>query len=322
MTSLTVAYTPEYLDWQLGEHHPTDPRRAKIATTKLAAWAAATGIDINWNVPELDWPSVESQASLVHDAHFVQGVRAGLCNEWDGCRERLGEVAALMFQGTVDLVEQMTSDRATGVPGVYFNPQGAKHHAQRTAASGFCVFNDMAWAATRLTAEGLRVLYVDWDAHHGDGVEALLLDNGLAATASIHDATIFPGTGRSGHCATHQAYNWPLPRGSGDLELAASMHDVLDLADEFSPDVVLVACGADGLADDPLSSLRYTVVGIGEVAAKLGAWCRQAQTPILVGGAGGYQALTETPEAWVRTIIALHRELTGPVPLTTDAPDR
>jgi acetoin utilization protein AcuC len=309
MTSLTIAYTPEYLDWQLGADHPTDPRRAQISTALLAEWAEASGVAIRWISPELDWPAVEREAGRVHDARYVQGVRAGVCNEWTGRQVRLGEVAALMFQGTVDLVEQLKTDRANGVSGVYFNPQGAKHHAQHAAASGFCVLNDMAWAATDLTGDGLRVLYVDWDAHHGDGVEALLIDNTSAATASIHDATIFPGTGRSGHREDRCAYNWALPRRSGDPALAASMAEVVAVADEFSPDVVLLACGADGLAGDPLSSLRYTIDGIDRAATMLGTWCRAAQTPILVGGAGGYQPLTETPEAWVRTITALYDQL-------------
>lgn len=313
MTCLTIAYTPEYLDWQLGTNHPTDPRRAEIATTKLADWAKATDVDIRWIVPELDWPSVESKATRVHDARYVAGVRSGLCSEWTGRQQRLGEVAAVMFQGTVDLVEQMKSDRTNGVLGVYFNPQGAKHHAHRAAASGFCVLNDMAWAAMDLTGDGLRVLYVDWDAHHGDGVEALLIDNTSAATASIHDATIFPGTGRSGHRKNNRAYNWALPHGSGDDALTGSLADVLIVADEFAPDVVLLACGADGLTDDPLSSLAYTLDGIDNAATTLGAWCRTARTPIVVGGAGGYQPLTETPQAWVRTVTTLHDQLNAPV---------
>jgi acetoin utilization protein AcuC len=309
MTSLTIAYTHEYLDWQLGADHPTDPRRAQISTTLLAEWAEASGTSIRWIAPSLDWVAVEREAARVHDAAYVGGVRAGVCNEWTGRQVRLGEVAALMFQGTVDLVEQLKADRANDVSGVYFNPQGAKHHAQRAAASGFCVLNDMAWAATDLTSDGLRVLYVDWDAHHGDGVEALLIDNTSAATASIHDATIFPGTGRSGHREDKRAYNWALLYRSGDTALTASIAEVITVADEFAPDVVLLACGADGLAGDPLSSLRYTISGIENAATMLGSWCRTARTPILVGGAGGYQPLTETPMAWATTITTLYDQL-------------
>jgi acetoin utilization protein AcuC len=87
------------------------------------------------------------------------------------------------------------------------------------------------------------------------------------------------------------------------------MAEVLAVADDFAPDVVLLACGADGLAGDPLSSLRYTLDGIEDAATMLGAWCRDARIPVLVGGAGGYQPLTETPKAWVTTITTLYDQL-------------
>jgi acetoin utilization protein AcuC len=152
----------------------------------------------------LEWERIEREAGLVHDPAYVAAVRRGRCAEWSGTQERLGEVAALMFTGTLDLVEQLLIDDQ---PGIYFNPQGAKHHAHRDHASGFCVLNDMAWAATRLTGAGQRVIYLDWDAHHGDGVEALLLNTPEAVTASIQDRTIFPGTGRGWSDTMRGAYN-------------------------------------------------------------------------------------------------------------------
>lgn len=207
-----------------------------------------------------------------------------------------------MFTGTVDLVEDILGNWG---PGVWFNPQGAKHHAQRDHASGFCVLNDMAWAAKRLVAAGKKVLYVDWDAHHGDGVEALLLGDPEAVTASIHQIGIYPGTG--GRSLPEQgAYNWPLSAGDGDAALATAMIGVLALADEIRPDVVLLACGADGLAGDPLTSLEFTLDGIGSAASRLGAWTAARDVPVVVGGAGGYQPLTETPAAWALTIRNLH----------------
>lgn len=190
-------------------------------------------------------------------------------------------------------------------PAIYFNPQGAKHHAHHDHASGFCVLNDMAWAATRLAREGRKVAYVDWDAHHGDGVEALLLDNPAALTASIHDATIFPGTGHRTDRA-RGAHNWPLAHGAGNDALLLSMASIVELLEHERPDVVLLACGADGLAGDPLSTLTYTLDGIARAAGLLGDWCAAHRVPVLAGGAGGYQPLTETPQAWALTTARLH----------------
>lgn len=297
---VTIAYTPAYLDWQLGDTHPTNPERARIAVELIEEWDRAR---CEWANP--DATGVFEAAALVHDQDYLDRVRAGYSAEWSGCQPRLGEVAALMFAGTADLVERLLVDRAAGTRGIYFNPQGAKHHAQRDHSSGFCVLNDMAWAAKRLVAEGLTVLYVDWDAHHGDGVEALLHGYDGAVTASIHDANIYPGTGRDGHDVAAGAYNWGLPAGAGDDALATAMGEVLTLADELAPDVVLLACGADGLAGDPLSTLRFSLAGIADAATALGTWAATNDVPVLVGGAGGYQPLTETPQAWFETVRAL-----------------
>lgn len=303
MTPLTIAYTPEYLDWHLGPGHPTNPERARIAVDLITAWAATAGLPLTQLTPELDLERALAEAALTHSPDHLARLRTGLSEEWGGRQDRLRDVAALMFTGTLDLVEDLLADWR---PGVWFNPQGAKHHAHYDHASGFCVLNDMAWAATRLTAEGRKVVYVDWDAHHGDGVETLLLRNPAAVTASIHDATIFPGTGQTSHPTTG-AYNWPLPRGAGDTALTHAMDDVVALLDREDPDVLLVACGADGLTGDPLSTLRYTLDAIGAAATTLGTWAATHHVPVLVGGAGGYQPLTETPAAWALTIRRLHR---------------
>ncbi len=74
-----------------------------------------------------------------------------------------------MFAATVQLVHAVDE----GEVRLGFAPQGAKHHAMADRGSGFCVFNDMAWAARHFAGQGKRLLYVDTDAHHGDGVEAL-----------------------------------------------------------------------------------------------------------------------------------------------------
>jgi acetoin utilization protein AcuC len=299
-TPITIAYTPEYLDWKLGPGHPTNPIRAKRAAEGLADW----GLSTRMLRPVFDAERTLRLASEVHDPAYVTEVLAGRSGEWAGTQEKLARAASVMFTGTVDLVGAIVADGFA--PRVYFNPQGAKHHAHRDHSSGFCVFNDMAWAAQRFTGLGKRVLYVDWDAHHGDGVEALLRNNPAAITASIHDRSIFPGSGLDGHDEDRGAYNWALPAGGGDDELLAAFGEIAWLFHDVSPDVVLLACGADGLAGDPLSTLQYTLGGIFNTAGWLGHLCAAAGVPVLVGGAGGYQPETDTPRAWVETVRAIH----------------
>jgi acetoin utilization protein AcuC len=161
----------------------------------------------------------------------------------------------------------------------------------------------MAWAATKLTSRGLKVAYVDWDAHHGDGVEVLLGDNPTALTMSIHNGEIFPGTGRDGHSPERGIYNWALASGAGDDELREAMAQIGEILTGFRPDVILVACGADGLIGDPLGGLSYTIAGVAEVAAhQIGALAGRLGAPVIVGGAGGYQPFGATPEAWAEWV--------------------
>lgn len=313
---ITIAYTPAYLDWQLGEGHPTKPERARLAVEQVMGWATSADVDVRTLVPILDWDRLETVykrdlASGPGPKGHLARVRNGESGEWSGVNERLGEVAALMFLGTVDLVDQIEADGFE--PRVYFNPQGAKHHALVDRSSGFCVFNDMAWAARHFMLQGKRVAYLDWDAHHGDGVEKICeLDRDIA-TVSIHDGTIFPGTGQASN-GWRSIMNFPLESGAGDQELKAALVRSFDELDVFQPDVVLVACGADGLAGDPLSTLNYTLDGIRYVAERVGQFAAAMHAPVVIGGAGGYQPLTETPAAWAATVQAVHEGMRPPSP--------
>jgi acetoin utilization protein AcuC len=302
--TITIAYTPGYLAWE-GSH--ASPQRARLAVEHILARTESEGIATTIIEPEFDADRIREELALVHDPAYVDGVLAGK----RGVPNKLqGKTASLMHLGTSDLVAQIEADGFK--PQVYFNPQGAKHHAAKDHASGFCVFNDHAWAAQHWAAQGKKVAYLDWDAHHGDGVEALTRDNVNILTASIHQGGIFPGTGnRTSH--KHRALNYPLDSGDGDVELLEAVEDALYAIRDFEPDVILLACGADGLAGDPLAQLMFTIEdGIIPAARLVGQLAKELGVPVLVGGAGGYQPFTYVPIAWAETILTIHEELTAP----------
>jgi acetoin utilization protein AcuC len=248
--ALAVAYDDRLLDWQLGDNHPTNPVRAKLCVEALQA------ADLPLVVEPITW-QLTDQLEAVHTRGYIdETLTAGRNSEWSGERPDLGAVAAHMFAATVQVVHAIDA----GDVRIGFSPQGAKHHAMADHGSGFCVFNDMAWAAQHFAAQGKRVLYVDLDAHHGDGVEALTRDNPLVMTCSVHDSTIFPGTGQA-HEPDRHVYNYALAHGAGDVELLESVAAVEQLAADWQPDVLLVAIGADGHETDPLSSLQCTYDG-------------------------------------------------------------
>lgn len=304
MSKLHIAYDDVYLDWKLGSNdfkHPTNPLRAKYATDMLQQ-----DYDI-----EIVKPNATSSDRLllesIHDSAYVSNVLdLGKSYEWRPENKHLGHVALEMFAGTVRLVELMSA----GSIQVGFNPQGAKHHAQYNHSSGFCVFNDMAWAAREFQRQGMKVMYIDWDAHHGDGVENLLADYPDLVTCSIHDSVIFPGTGLDGHKPRKGIYNWALDPGAGDIDFMQAVDQIADLSNKIKPDVVLLATGADAHKTDPLSTLNFDYPGY-RYAAKLAGQIANthAQGRILIGGAGGYQPFDHTPKVWSTVVSSVYDEV-------------
>ena len=300
---LHIAYGDVYLDWKLGENHPTNPKRAKYAVELIKE-----DRDFVLVSPDIV-PSDRDRLESIHDKKFVSRViDEGVCAEWDEpVSKKLGQVATHMFAGTVRLVEKMLEDNVR----VAFNPQGAKHHAQYNRSSGFCVFNDMAWAAKEFAKNGMRPMYIDWDAHHGDGVENLLASSRDIVTCSIHDGTVFPGTGLDGHKKSFGIYNWALDPGSGDDVFMQCMDEISQLADEIKPDVILLATGADAHRTDPLATLRFDYPGYEYAAKAVGHIARSyANGRVLIGGAGGYQPFDHTPQIWANVVTTVHDEVT------------
>lgn len=173
---------------------------------------------------------------------------------------------------------------------VVFHPAGGTHHGKRDRASGFCFFNDPVFAVLGFLDAGLtRVLYVDLDAHHGDGVEDAFAADARVMTVSIHEDGRWPGTGRLDDRREGRARNMPVPRGIVDDEFALLIdRAVVPLARRFDPQAVVVTCGADPLAGDPLSTMELSN---GAIWAAVEAIVEAAPRAVVLGG-GGYNPWT------------------------------
>ena len=170
-------------------------------------------------------------------------------------------------------------------PAVVHSPAGGTHHGRRDRAAGFCYFNDVVLGILRLLDRGVaRVLYVDLDAHHGDGVEDAFRDEPRVLTISIHERERWPHTGTIGD----QGPSWrnlPVPPGFNDSELAFLIDEaVLPLGETFAPEVVVIQSGADALADDPMTKLALSNQALWRAVDGLGGLAPRA----LVLGGGGY----------------------------------
>lgn len=299
LNKLYISYGHQYLDWRLGERHPTNPERATLATAFIQKELGDSVVTIDPTVLDEDIDKLYE----IHSREYVnQVIFGGESWEWAHKNLVLGRTALSMFSGTARLVEKMLEGKTK----VAFNPQGAKHHAHYNRSSGFCVFNDMAWSAHEFARNGLKPMYIDWDAHHGDGVEALLY-NTPYLTASIHDANNFPGTGLSGHDKENAVYNWALPKNAGDKEFAQSMDEIYEVASEYKPDVILLATGAGAHKTDPLSNLMFDYDGYAYASKVVADIANEfADGRVLIGGAGGYQPHTHTPRIWSQVVSDIY----------------
>ncbi|MGH6961850.1 MAG: acetoin utilization protein AcuC [Dongiaceae bacterium] len=170
--------------------------------------------------------------------------------------------------------------------GIAYSPAGGTHHGRRDRASGFCYFNDPALGILALLDQGLRrILYVDVDAHHGDGVQDAFAGHDHVTTLSIHETSRWPYSGAAGDRGGGNARNLPVPSGLNDSEMAWLVeHAVLPLAERMRPEAIILQCGADALADDPMSGLALSNRALWHVVASLmGRTLR-----LLVLGGGGY----------------------------------
>lgn len=263
-------------------------------------------------------PASDAVIETVHDADYVAAVRhagttlepnvaRGLGTDDDPLFAGMHEAAARQLGGSVDLADALWAGEIThGV-----NIAGGMHHAMPGAASGFCVYNDAAAAVRRLLDRGAaRVAYLDFDAHHGDGVEAIFWDDPRVLTVSVHEdgRTLFPGTGASADVGQGSAegsvVNIPVPaRTTGPAWLRAIDAVVPALVREHRPQVIVSQHGCDAHGRDPLSNLNVSVDA---------QWTAQQWTHALAHehadgrwlalGGGGYAVSDVVPLAWAALV--------------------
>jgi acetoin utilization protein AcuC len=202
---------------------------------------------------------------------------------------------------------------------------GGLHHALRSQASGFCVYNDAGVAIARLKEErpGIRVAYVDTDAHHGDGVQWMFFEDPDVLTVSIHESGryLFPGTGEVQEKGMGEgkgySVNVPLLPYTDDDSFISTFEAVVPEAlRAFEPDLIISQNGCDAHKLDPLSHLSATTrlyehvpAAIHDLAHELcdGRW--------VATGGGGYDIWRVVPRAWSALWAAVsHQELSEEVP--------
>jgi len=313
MTDRSVfVFSEELLNYRFNSHHPFNQMRLKLTLDLLQKMGAIENNQIV--APRM---ATDEELCLIHDPNFVNAVKLagqgqlkgdaaegyGLGTEDTPIFANMHEASALLVGGTLTAVDYVMSGKAEHA----LHLGGGLHHGFRGKASGFCIYNDSSVAIKYLQEKyNARVLYVDTDAHHGDGVQWSFYDDPNVCTLSIHETGryLFPGTGNVNERGQGKGYgysfNIPVDAFTEDDSwLDAYKKALTEVAEFFKPDVILTQNGADAHFLDPLTHLSSTMKIYREIpklaheiAHKYcgGKW-------IAVGG-GGYDIWRVVPRAW------------------------
>ncbi len=218
--------------------------------------------------------------------------------------------AACTVVGTVlDALDSILQGKTVSA----FVPIAGLHHARRDGAAGFCVFNDCGVAIETLRHRyGIRrVAYVDIDAHHGDGVFYAFEDDPDLIFADLHEdgRFLYPGTGAADESGRGRAagtkLNIPMPPRAGDAEFFRVWPAVERHLERFAPEFVLLQCGADSIAGDPITHLAYSPKAHRHAAARLQRLALQlCHGRLLALGGGGYNR-DNLAAAWTAVVEAM-----------------
>lgn len=282
-----------------GSHHPLSTSRQSALLDLCEA--------LGWLPPGVQRIAPLADRELLERFHapdYLDALEAacGSMSAGPAVRERynIGTMECPLFEGLWErarasvggsvLAAQLALD---GI--IAFHPGGGTHHGRPERASGFCYFNDPVFAILTLLDGGIsRLLYVDLDAHHGDGVQDAFARDGRVSFFSIHEEGRWPGTGGLDDRLGGRAVNVPVPRGITDAEYWFIVEQLLaPMLARFRPEAVVVTLGADALAGDPLSAMQLSNRTLW-AATEL---CIERAGAAVVLGGGGYNPWT-TARLW------------------------
>ncbi len=292
---------------------PGHPECAERLATVLRALAEPCFSDL----PRIEAPrATHAQLARVHSPSLIAHVQASspaagrVRLDADTAMSPASLEAALRAAGAavaaVDAVMLGRAQRAFCA----VRPPG--HHATRTTAMGFCLFNSIAVAAAQALAEhGLdRVVIVDFDVHHGNGTQDVFWSEPRVSYVSTHQAPLYPGTGSAAERGCNgNVLNVPLPSGAGSRPFRAAYTDViLPAIERLQPELILISAGFDAHHLDPLANLNVDTADYGWLTGELVALAdRHARGRIVSMLEGGYSltALREATAAHCRALFGV-----------------
>lgn len=305
-------YSNDFTTYSFRDDHPFNQLRVTMTKELLEA----TGMLDEQEIisPRL---ATDKELSLAHNHAYIEAVKKagkGLLSEDEGLEYGIGTEDTPMFQGMHEASQLLVGSTLSAIDAVLegkvkhaLNLGGGLHHGFERKASGFCIYNDGAVGIKYIREKyDYKVLYVDTDAHHGDGVQWAFYDDPNVCTFSIHETGryLFPGTGNVNERGLKEGYgysfNLPIDAFTEDESFSHVYESAFrEIVDFFQPDVIITQNGADAHFLDPLTHLCSTMniyEHIPKIAHELahqyceGRW-------IALGG-GGYDIWRVVPRAW------------------------
>ena len=313
MSRISIVYNEQAKLYSFPQGHPFGSDRVTHFWKRLES----EGIDDDARLSVLS-PVMASTEDLLlfHSLEYIRFVEK-MSKEGKGFLDN-GDTPA--FPGVYEASRMVVGSTLTALDAIMtkkidhaFVPVGGLHHARRDRAGGFCVFNDPAIAieAAMVRYKLERILYVDIDVHHGDGVFYEFYQEPRVFVVDIHEdgRHLYPGTGFPDEIgageATGTKINLPLLPGATDEDFRQEFNKIEDLARKAKPQLIILQSGADGMDADPLAHLRYSPQShkfAGETIHRIAHGLCDGK--LLVLGGGGYDR-ESTAHAWVNIVKTL-----------------
>ncbi|KIY70273.1 histone deacetylase [Cylindrobasidium torrendii FP15055 ss-10] len=293
---ISYFYDPDVGAYSFGLGHPMKPHRMRIAHDLIVAYDMISRMHVMR--PPRASPEAMSAfhtdeyvdflkkvTPATHDSLTYQGTRF-LVGDDNPSFEGIFEFCTISAGGSIAAAKRL----ASGASDIAINWAGGLHHAKKREASGFCYINDIVLGILELLRTYPRVLYIDIDCHHGDGVEEAFYSTDRVMTCSFHKyGEFFPGTGtqedKGRGKGTGYAVNVPLKDGINDESFPTIFEPVIaKILETFRPSAIVLQCGADSLAGDKLGCLNLTMDG----HARCVQYIRKQNIPLILLGGGGY----------------------------------
>jgi acetoin utilization deacetylase AcuC-like enzyme len=315
--SLILISSDRFTEHQMPPGHPERSERAEAMEVVASRWQARGG--------EVTAPHVATneQLSRVHTPEYIASIAAtagrAVALDPDTYTSPESHGIALLAAGAgIDAVELVMNAERSKIRSPHPNavlamvrPPG--HHAERSRAMGFCLFNNIAVAAAHARARGAaRVAIVDYDVHHGNGTQHMFESDPSVLYVSLHQFPFYPGTGAAGEigsgAGTGFTVNLPLEVGSVDDDYRVAFSEmVIPVLRQYAPDVLLVSAGFDAHERDPLAGMRLTSAAFGAMTMelrKVAEECSQGRMVLMTEGGYDLRALTESLEAAMESLAA------------------